>query len=217
MIKPFDSGLKRVLVVNAHADDMEFGCGGTVARLVEGGVEVYSLVLSLRRKTVAEGFPTDELVRETLAAGRELGLPEEQILICDYEHRIFPQLRQVILDEIYRRARELEPDLVFTTSLDDTHQDHIVTARETFRALKYTNIVSFSFPWNTLVKRVNLYSEVHEEHLAKKIRALECYETQIPGRAYFDPEYLRAQAISWGTNIRVRYAEHFEIVRWLWR
>src|SRR5438067_1855179 len=35
-----------VLVVSAHHDDLELGCGGTVARLVEQGHRVISLVLT---------------------------------------------------------------------------------------------------------------------------------------------------------------------------
>ncbi len=33
-------GWKRVLVLAPHTDDGEFGAGGTIARLVEGGAEV---------------------------------------------------------------------------------------------------------------------------------------------------------------------------------
>lgn len=36
---------KIILIVAAHPDDEVLGCGGTIARLVEEGYEVYSLIL----------------------------------------------------------------------------------------------------------------------------------------------------------------------------
>ena len=40
---------KRVLVLAPHTDDGEFGCGGTMARLVEAGVEVHYQAFSITR------------------------------------------------------------------------------------------------------------------------------------------------------------------------
>jgi len=37
---------KTVLVVVAHADDMEFLAGGTVAKMVEGGAEVSQVIVT---------------------------------------------------------------------------------------------------------------------------------------------------------------------------
>ena len=35
-----DSEIKRVLVVNAHPDDSDFGASGTIAQWVKAGIEV---------------------------------------------------------------------------------------------------------------------------------------------------------------------------------
>lgn len=210
-----DNTIKKVLVINAHADDMEFGCGGTIAKLIEEGKEVYNLVLSLRRKTVAPDFPAEKLIQETIEAGKIIGIKEENNIIKDYENRVFPAIRQQILDEIYLQAQKIKPDLVFTTSTDDTHQDHQVTAQETFRALKHTNIISYVFPWNTVLHHANFYSVISEDNLQKKIKALQAYRSQLPGRVYFDSEYIKSLAITQGVNIKEKYAESFEIIRWI--
>lgn len=207
--------IKKVLVINAHADDMEFGCGSTVAKLIEQGKEVHNLVLSLRKKTVPPDFPAAELIRETKQAGRIIGIKEENNIIKDYPHRIFPSIRQQILDEIYSTAEKLKPDLVFTTSQDDTHQDHQTTAQETFRALKHTNIIAYGFPWNTIFHRLNLYSIVSQEHLNKKIKALSQYKSQHLGRVYFSPDYIVSLAKTQGVNVNAQFAESFEIIRWI--
>lgn len=216
MISDF-SKIKKILVINAHADDMEFGCGGTIAKLIEEGKEVYNLILSLRDKTVPTDFPKEKLIEEIIKAGTILGIKKTNNIIKNYENRIFPAIRQDILDEIYNLTQKLKPDLVFTTSVDDTHQDHRVVAEETFRALKFTNIISYGFPWNTIFHRINYYSVIKEEHLKKKIKAIQCYQSQMKGRVYFNPDYIRSLAIVEGTNIKERYAEHFEIIRWISR
>lgn len=210
-----DNTVKKVLVINAHADDMEFGCGGTIAKLIEQGKEVYNLVLSLRRKTVPSDFPAEKLIQETIEAGKLIGIKEENNIIKDYENRIFPAIRQQILDEIYSQAKKIKPDLVFTTSLDDTHQDHQVVAQETFRALKHTNILAYGFPWNTILHQINFYESINEKQLEKKIKAIQAYQSQIPGRVYFDPEYIKSLAVVQGVNIKEKYAEGFQVIRWI--
>lgn len=209
--------ISKILVISAHADDMELGCGATINKLIEEGKEVYNLVLSLRRKTVPPDFPKKELIRETIESSKAIGIKEDNNIIKEYEHRIFPRIRQEILDEIYHQAKAIEPDLVFTTSVDDTHQDHKVVAEETFRALKNTNIVSYGFFWNMIFHRINLYSVIEEKHLERKIKAVQCYRSQMKGRVYFNPEYIRSLAITQGANIKVKYAESFEIIRWIFK
>ena len=46
------NGVERALVLAPHTDDGEFGCGGTMARLVEAGTDVRYVAFSIatRRK-----------------------------------------------------------------------------------------------------------------------------------------------------------------------
>ena len=58
-------GVKRVLCLGAHSDDIEIGCGGTVLRLIEQSknIEFYWLVLCSNpragpgSRAQREGFP----------------------------------------------------------------------------------------------------------------------------------------------------------------
>ena len=58
------TGLERVLVLAPHTDDGEFGCGGTMARLVEAGCEVRYVAFSIATRSLPEGFLPDTLARE---------------------------------------------------------------------------------------------------------------------------------------------------------
>ena len=59
---------RRALVLAPHTDDGEFGCGGTIARLVEAGAEVHYHAFSSASRSLPEGFPADILWRFRLAS-----------------------------------------------------------------------------------------------------------------------------------------------------
>src|SRR5918999_5169385 len=89
---------RRVLVLAPHTDDGEFGCGGTMARLVDAGTEVRYVAFSIATKSLPDGFPPDTLAREVKEATAELGIPEEQLVVHDFDVRAFPEHRQEILE-----------------------------------------------------------------------------------------------------------------------
>lgn len=205
-----------ILIINPHADDFELGCGGTIAKWIEQGYDVHSVVLSLRRKTVPSNFPVETLYDETRSAATMIGLKPGNLHITDFDNRVFPALRQDILDLLVRFRRDLHPSLVLAPSFDDMHQDHSVAAYESFRAFKECSIISYELPWNRIVTHTTCYSILEEQHIKKKIDAMMQYKSQINReRSFFDSEYIRSLAISKGVQVKARYAETFEIVRWI--
>ena len=71
---------QRVLVLAPHTDDGEFGCGGTMARLVEAGIEVHYVAFSIATRSLPSGFAPDTLAREVREATAELGLPDLSLI-----------------------------------------------------------------------------------------------------------------------------------------
>lgn len=53
--------MQRVLVLAAHTDDGGFGCGRTIAKLIEQGSGMYYFAFSAAEKLVAKEFPNDVL------------------------------------------------------------------------------------------------------------------------------------------------------------
>jgi LmbE family N-acetylglucosaminyl deacetylase len=92
------AGWQRALVLAPHTDDGEFGCGGTMARLVEADCDVRYIAFSIATKSLPEGFAPDTLAREVREATREIGIPEGKLTVHDFEVRTFPQYRQDILE-----------------------------------------------------------------------------------------------------------------------
>jgi N-acetylglucosamine malate deacetylase 1 len=205
-------GLKRVLVLAPHTDDGEFGCGGTMARLVDAGAEVRYVAFSIATKSLPAGFPPDTLAREVREATAELGIPTERLTVHDFEVRTFPERRQDILELLIELWEEWRPDAVFQPSLHDVHQDHQVIAAEGLRAFKRTTVLGYEIPWNNLDFSLQAYVALERTHLERKVAALARYESQ-QHRRYSDPEYIWNVARTHGINVNREYAEVFEVYR----
>jgi LmbE family N-acetylglucosaminyl deacetylase len=209
---PVIEGLQRVLVLAPHTDDGEFGCGGTMARLVDAGAEVRYVAFSIATKSLPEGFPPDTLAREVREATAELGIPREQLTVHDFEVRTFPERRQDILELLIELWEDWKPDAVFQPSLHDVHQDHQVIAAEGLRAFKRTTVLGYEIPWNNFDFSYQAYVALERTHLERKVAALERYESQ-QHRRYSDPEYIWNVARTHGINVNRAYAEVFEVYR----
>ena len=205
-------GWKRALVLAPHTDDGEFGCGGTMARLVEGGCEVRYVAFSIATRSLPDGFPPDTLAREVREATAELGIAPENLTVHDFDVRTFPDHRQDILELLVALWEEWIPDVVFQPSIHDIHQDHHVIASEGLRAFKRTTILGYEIPWNNFDFSYQAYLSLEESHVERKVSALAKYASQ-QHRRYSDPEYIRNVARTHGINVNREYAEVFEVYR----
>jgi LmbE family N-acetylglucosaminyl deacetylase len=201
---------RRVLVLAAHTDDGEFGCGGTIARLLDEGVEVRYVAFSTATKSLPEGFPPDALAREVEEATAALGITN--LAVHDFDVRTFPERRQDILELLIAEWEAWHPDAVFQPSLHDVHQDHQVVAAEGLRAFKRTTILGYEIPWNNFDFSYQAYFALTQAQVERKIAALAKYASQ-QHRRYSDPEYIRNLARTNGINVNRDYAEVFQVHR----
>jgi LmbE family N-acetylglucosaminyl deacetylase len=203
-------GWKRALA--PHTDDGEFGCGGTMARLVEEGTDVRYVAFSIATRSLPEGFAPDTLAREVAEATAELGIPAANLTVHDFDVRTFPDRRQEILELLIELWNEWEPDVVFQPSLHDIHQDHQTVAAEGLRAFKRTTILGYEIPWNNLDFAYQAYLALEQRHIERKAEALTKYASQ-QHRRYADSEYVRNLARTHGINVNREYAEVFQVYR----
>ncbi|MFL6030267.1 MAG: PIG-L deacetylase family protein, partial [Gaiellaceae bacterium] len=160
---------QRVLVLAPHTDDGEFGCGGTMARLVESGSEVRYVAFSIATRSLPDGFAPDTLAREVKEATTELGIAPENLTVHDFDVRTFPEHRQDILELLVGMWEQWQPDVVFQPSLHDIHQDHKTIAEEGLRAFKRTTILGYEIPWNNFDFAYQAYFALQESHVEKKV------------------------------------------------
>ncbi len=208
--------IQRIIVLGPHTDDGEFGCGGTMAKFVDEGREVYYVTFSIAEHSVPEGLPKDILLTEVKKSAKVLGIKDQHLINFRYRVRHFPQFRQDILEDMVRLRKELQPDLVFLPSKDDVHQDHHTIYAEGLRAFKFTRILSYEMPWNNLTITTNAFVVLDERHIETKIAAIKCYESQVnAGRRYANEEFVKSLARTRAVQSGAHYAEAFEVIRWL--
>lgn len=108
-----------VLAIGAHPDDVELGCGGTLALLARQGRKVG--ILHLTRGERGTRGTAEERRAEAEKAAAALGAVELAFLDCgDGGLRTGPAEEDVLI-EILRRWR---PDLVLGPTPHDRHPDH---------------------------------------------------------------------------------------------
>ena len=204
-------GSSRALVLAAHTDD-EFGCAGLIARLVEDGTEVHLACFSACEESVPKGFEPDVLKREVREAIAILGIPNERFSLYDFRVRHFPSKRQEILEELVALRRRIEPDLVLLPSSSDIHQDHAVIAAEGIRAFKYSTILGYELPMNTISFAHACFVRLEPRHLEIKVRHAAAYVSQ-QHRTYMSASFLSGLAAVRGVQMNESAAEAFEVVR----
>jgi LmbE family N-acetylglucosaminyl deacetylase len=206
--------MKRILILAPHTDDGEFGCGGTIAKHVEQGDEVYYAAFSACEQSVLPQFPSDILITEVKAATKVLGIKKENLILYKYPVRKFNFSRQEILEDMVLLNREIKPDLVFLPCANDVHQDHHTIYLEGLRAFKFTSIMSYELPWNNFSMNTTSFVLLSEDNVQKKLNALHEYKSQAH-RPYSSEEFIKGLAVTRGTQIGTRYAEAFELLRWI--
>ena len=112
---------KTVLFLAPHTDDVELGCGATLARCIEEGANVHIVVFSTASNSLPDGYEKNTLELEFVEAMKIYGIDESNLAICNYEVRKLNYHRQEILEDLVKINRELRPDYVFTTSGNDVH------------------------------------------------------------------------------------------------
>lgn len=203
---------RKVLVLAPHTDDGELGCGASMSKFGEEGAEVHYAAFSIADKSLPPGFPPGTLRKELGMAMKVLEVPEANTTVHDFEVRTFSYHRQEILDCLHKLRKDINPDMVLMPSRNDTHQDHQVLAQEAIRIFKTGTVLGYEMPWNNMSFDTTCFVPLEERHLARKIAALACYETQ-KNRSYSKPEFTRSLAVVRGTQINRAYAEAYDVVR----
>ena len=127
----------KVVVVGAHVDDPQSGCGGTIARCADLGHEV--VALSLTRgdsESIAASLhmPPQELAARRYAdAQRSCALLHCHMVALHYSNRGI-EVTEAHYKEFGDALFDQKPDIVFTHWPIDTHPDHRAASMLTYEA-----------------------------------------------------------------------------------
>ncbi|ARV08358.1 bacillithiol biosynthesis deacetylase BshB1 [Winogradskyella sp. PC-19] len=108
-----------ILAIGAHPDDVELGCGGTVAKEVSNGKKVG--ILDLTRGELGTRGTAETRDEEASNAAQILGvIVRENIAFAD---GFFTNDKKHQL-EIIKVIRKYQPEIVLCNAVDDRHIDH---------------------------------------------------------------------------------------------
>jgi LmbE family N-acetylglucosaminyl deacetylase len=129
-----------VLCLGAHCDDIEIGAGGSIIRLIEQSpdVDVHWVVFS--------STPVREQEARDAAACFLAGARRSNVRIEQFRERYFPFIGASIKDYFDDLGKAVRPDIVFTHSLDDRHQDHRLIAELTWNTFRDHLILEYEIP-----------------------------------------------------------------------
>lgn len=198
---------RRVLFVGAHPDDIELGAGALIAHIVSK-TEILCVTLSDNKKNPDLPHVAEEHRRSM----KILGVPDANVIVGQFETRRFPQARQEILEYLFQLNRTFHPEIVFTHTKADIHQDHGTVTDETLRAFRGTTVLGFDVIRSSYGFFPNFLVEVTEADLDKKLAALAEYDT-YSSKYYFDPSITRSTLVRNGALAERPFAEGFDILR----
>ena len=225
--------VRRILVIVAHPDDAEFGCGGSVANWVAEGCEVfYCLMTSGNRGSDDPGMAPDRLAvirqEEQRAAARVLGVKD--VVFLGYPDGELEDTRDARREAV-RAIRRFRPDRVVTQnpfpslSPYSGHRDHRHAGRLALDAVYPYARDRLHFPEvaaeGLLPHKVRqVYVMGHDEPdtfmditgtMDTKLRALRCHASQFKDFAGVEGR-VRERAADLGKPQGYTYAEAFRIV-----
>jgi len=172
----------KLLVLGAHSDDAEIGCGGTVLKLIHDGVagSVCWVVLSGNEERAEEA----RVSAEAMLAGA----PESKILQPGFRDGFFPYDGAGI-KAFFEELKDFEPDLILTHQRHDLHQDHRITCELTWNTFRNHLVLEYEIPkYDGDMGRPNFYVDIADDIRSRKLEHLMKYfGTQVP-KHWFKPE-----------------------------
>lgn len=213
------NSINNVLVIGAHFDDAELGCGGTMAKLAALGRNVYKLTLTdnvtdFRQMDISVRF--HDSLRDSARACEVLGVKE----ITDFEYVECNKLSYCteVMQRIEAVIFDYKIDTVFIHFSDDFNQDHVAAAQLCKTAARHCrNILYYKSNGYVCEKPFHptVFFDISGEYYEKKKEALAQYQGDHDRFNRLFDTSLKQTAI-WGYANKVENAEGFVPVKVCW-
>jgi LmbE family N-acetylglucosaminyl deacetylase len=206
MIELSLDGVKNILCLGAHADDIEIGCGATLLKLAGArrDLNVWWVVFS------AEGRRTREATASATAF--LTGVKRKKIVVKRFRGSYFPFDGEAIKDYFEEIKAAFDPDLVLTHYRHDRHQDHRVLSDLAWNTFRHHLILEYEIPkYDGDLGAPNTFVRVDESLCRRKVAYLaRFFRTQANKHWFADETFLglmRLRGMECASP--TRYAEAF--------
>jgi len=199
----------RVLAIGAHPDDIEIAAGAALAKMRDAGYLISGMVMT-RGETGGNG---DTRPIEAGRSAQFLGLDNVQVL--DFSDAYLSKDVVKIIRAIEEMITKVQPDIIFTHSIHDIHQDHQTVYKATLRAARHSRItiLCYESPSATQDFHPTYFIDVNK-YVDVKIESIRKHWGQRK-KPYMKSDVIRGRLAFRGAQAKVDYAEGFEVARML--
>ena len=192
-----------ILAIGAHPDDIELGCGGSLAKFAQAGRSVHALIFSKGRRGALSDIDREQ---ETRTAHAKLGIHD--VVVHDFDDTcLWTKLNEMIaiIEEAVRRTN---PVRVYTMYQHDRHQDHrAVYEASAIACRKVPQLLGYETPSSYPNFIPNIFEPI-DAHLETKVQALKCHISQ-GSRLYMQEHNIRSAAHFRGVQVDLGPCEGF--------
>ncbi|HSY43320.1 MAG TPA: PIG-L deacetylase family protein [Candidatus Acidoferrum sp.] len=197
-------GIKNVLCLGAHSDDIEIGCGATILKLVREQPElaIWWVVFTADGPRQAEA---EKSARMFLRNATNV-----QIIIKQFRNGYFPFEGALIKDFFETLKSRVSPDLIFTHFRDDRHQDHRLISDLTWNTYRNHLVLEYEIPkYDGDLVSPNVYISVSPDLGRRKVAGLMRHFQSQTNKHWFTEETFWALLRLRGLECASPYAEAF--------
>jgi LmbE family N-acetylglucosaminyl deacetylase len=175
--------LRRVLAIGCHADDIEIGCGGTMLELTRSnpGLEVDWVVLAAPGERANEAR---ESAQSFLAAAGKT-----HIDVHEFRDGFLPYSGREVKELFEDMKTRPAPELIFTHTRHDLHQDHRLACELTWNTFRNHLILEYEIPkMDGDLGSPNLFVPLSTALAEEKVELLHRHFPSQVGKHWFDRE-----------------------------
>lgn len=227
--------MKNLLVIMAHPDDDILGCGATICKRVEAGINVKVVFVAEGTTCRPEAAHPDLREHEILLrnnAGRSAlaSIGVSNVRFLDYPCGRLDSVPQLEINQkIEREIEEFPADTIITHSDYDLNKDHRIVSRAVQIATRpgaFPDVervlsceILSSSEWNFQKPFAPNYFEViKKEHVDRKLTAFEFYHSETRQSPHpRSVQGIKNLAKCRGQQIHEKYAEAFQVLYWVAR
>ena len=205
-----------VLGVGAHFDDLELGCSGTLMRHKMNGDHVIMVVITDSSYMNADGVTirkADIAIQEGQKAAEIIGA---ELITLNYQTFYVP-FDEGLTKELNHIIESRKIDCIYSHWGHDIHRDHQLAGRATMMAGRHVP--------RFLMYRSNYYDADQEfrgnfyvditDVMERKVEVIKAHQSELERLRYVWLDFFTKQNENDGQKIGVKYAECFEVVRYL--
>lgn len=169
-----------ILVLGAHCDDIEIGCGGTIMSIIKNNsqVNITWVVFTSNDQRKVEASLGANLFTENVN--------NLDLRIYNFRDGFLPYHGEELKETFEEIKNVINPDLIFTHYRNDLHQDHRLVSELTWNTFRNHYILEYEIPkWDGDLGAPNSYVNLDEITGSKKIKYLQHAYNSQKTKAWF--------------------------------